>query len=31
MDYRKIKDLDVSVFTLGTVQLGIDYGIVGST
>lgn len=31
MDYRKIKDLDVSLFTLGTVQLGIDYGMVGST
>lgn len=31
MDYRKIKDLDVSLFTLGTVQLGIDYGLVGST
>ena len=31
MDYRKIGDLDISVFTLGTVQLGIDYGIVGST
>jgi len=31
MDYRKIGDLDISLFTLGTVQLGIDYGIVGST
>lgn len=31
MDYRKIGDLDISIFTLGTVQLGIDYGIVGST
>lgn len=31
MDYRKIGNLDVSVFTLGTVQLGIDYGMVGST
>ena len=31
MDSRKIGDLDISVFTLGTVQLGIDYGIVGST
>ena len=31
MDYRKIGDLDISLYTLGTVQLGIDYGIVGST
>ena len=31
MQYRKIGNLDVSVFTLGTVQLGIDYGMVGST
>ena len=31
MDYRKIGDLDISLFTLGTVQLGIDYGMVGST
>lgn len=31
MDYRKIGNLDISLFTLGTVQLGIDYGIVGST
>lgn len=31
MDYRKIGNLDISLFTLGTVQLGIDYGMVGST
>lgn len=31
MDYRKIGQLDISLFTLGTVQLGIDYGMVGST
>lgn len=31
MDYRKIGPLDISLFTLGTVQLGIDYGMVGST
>ena len=27
MQYRKIGNLDVSVFTLGTVQLGIEYGL----
>lgn len=31
MDYRKVGQLDISLFTLGTVQLGLDYGVVGST